>query len=313
MKKFIHFVIFSMLLLVSMPGLAKTIDQMIVFGDSLSDNGNFYSFSMHIVPKNPPYFAGHFSNGITWIEHVADHLHLNRENPEQFLDLAYGGATARADNNDIAWQIKTYLKKYPQDERAADHLFVLWVGGNDYLPGKGSSDVLTTETIAAIQKHLETLIQHGAKHILTLNLPNLGQTPLAKLAGPHYAEKITRMIQLHNAKLVMMLSKLRLQNPEVEFIFFDVTSSFKDALDHPQKFGIKQTQEPCFKGDTFMYSALNDPVYDRLKERFYQADRVVYCAKADEYFFWDHVHPTRVVHEMIAEKVLAKLKKIGYV
>lgn len=287
------------------------IDKVIAFGDSLSDNGNFYSYSLHFVPKNPPYYEGRFSNGPTWVEQLTEGLTLDPNSKDGLIDCAYGGATARPDKNDIAWQVNNYFKHYANDMNIDKHLFVVWIGGNDYLPGTGSTDQLTTEAVASIQKHINILIQHGAKNILTFNLPDLGRTPLAELAGPQYAAKVSHMIQLHNAKLNFMLAKMRLQHPDVRIIFFDVTSVFNDALSHPQKYGIKYTHDACFNGDTFMFSALKDPKYDAVKERLKYGNLIVFCRNADDFFFFDHVHPTRVVHEMIAERVLKKLKQNG--
>ncbi len=34
----------------------------VVFGDSLSDNGNLYEIMKHQLPQSPPYFEGRFSN-----------------------------------------------------------------------------------------------------------------------------------------------------------------------------------------------------------------------------------------------------------
>jgi phospholipase/lecithinase/hemolysin len=45
-------------------------DKIVFFGDSLSDNGNFYNFVLGYMPKSPPYFNGRFANGPTWAEHV---------------------------------------------------------------------------------------------------------------------------------------------------------------------------------------------------------------------------------------------------
>src|SRR5687768_12602152 len=76
---------------------ADTIDKIVVFGDSLSDNGNFYTLSsrLHradsnvpIVPASPPYASGRFSNGEVWVEDLAKSLHVPLE------DYAYGGAWA---------------------------------------------------------------------------------------------------------------------------------------------------------------------------------------------------------------------------
>src|SRR3990167_8742674 len=46
---------------------------MIFFGDSLTDNGNFYKKTLKFIPKSPPYQEGRFSNGPTRAELVAEH------------------------------------------------------------------------------------------------------------------------------------------------------------------------------------------------------------------------------------------------
>jgi len=63
----------------------QDIDQIYVFGDSLSDTGN--AFSRTGSPP-PPYFNGRFSNGPVWVEYLADRLGLPR-NPS--TNFAFGG------------------------------------------------------------------------------------------------------------------------------------------------------------------------------------------------------------------------------
>ena len=45
-------------------GLPRAFEQIVVFGDSLSDNGNQYKNTGQ--PPSPPYYNGRFSNGPTW-------------------------------------------------------------------------------------------------------------------------------------------------------------------------------------------------------------------------------------------------------
>ena len=44
------------------------ISGIVVFGDSLSDNGNFFALTGQPAK---PYFKGRVSNGIVWVEHLA--------------------------------------------------------------------------------------------------------------------------------------------------------------------------------------------------------------------------------------------------
>jgi len=45
---------------------AQSYNRLVVFGDSLSDNGNLYAVSGQ--PVSPPYFQGRFSNGPVFTE-----------------------------------------------------------------------------------------------------------------------------------------------------------------------------------------------------------------------------------------------------
>ena len=49
---------------------AQTYSRLVVFGDSLSDNGNLYLISGGTQPPSPPYYQGRFSSGQVWTERL---------------------------------------------------------------------------------------------------------------------------------------------------------------------------------------------------------------------------------------------------
>jgi hypothetical protein len=61
------------------------ISRLVMFGDSLSDNGNLFRFTGEPAP---PYWEGRFSNGPTYAEQLANELGAKLD------DLAFGGADA---------------------------------------------------------------------------------------------------------------------------------------------------------------------------------------------------------------------------
>ena len=80
---------------------AAPFSSLYVFGDSLSEMGNVFAATHHLIPSDPPYFRGRFSKGPVWVEHLAEQLGLpliaNGGDPTviQGNNFAAGGADRR--------------------------------------------------------------------------------------------------------------------------------------------------------------------------------------------------------------------------
>ncbi len=62
------------------------LNQIYIFGESLSDSGNIFTVStaasqllptISIAPPSPPYFQGRFADGPIWVDEIAQYLNLN--------------------------------------------------------------------------------------------------------------------------------------------------------------------------------------------------------------------------------------------
>jgi phospholipase/lecithinase/hemolysin len=69
-------------------GFAASFDEIVIFGDSLSDNGNLVFIENQPEPDPELYYQGRFYNGPVWVEYLADPQHLNAP----LTDRAIGGA-----------------------------------------------------------------------------------------------------------------------------------------------------------------------------------------------------------------------------
>ncbi len=101
-------VLLTALFALSSVALAGSFDGVVVYGDSLSDNGNLYG-AIGFPP--PPYYMGRFSNGPVAAEYLAQGLNV------PLTDWAWGGATTGIGN--IA------------DGGDQTHLGLLGTAGND--------------------------------------------------------------------------------------------------------------------------------------------------------------------------------------
>lgn len=197
------------------------IDRLVVFGDSLSDQGNLKSRLM-IFPLTP-YFAGRFSNGEIWVDYLARMTGVSIQNwavggsvSHLFFDLEQntkpliekiknrGRVTA---SGSVKKQIEQYKKTLNGKKiiNKDSTLFSLWIGGNDYvslIEGEDAdifldypddlrvgSQVVIRRVVSNIVNNINQLYKLGARNFVTATLPDLGTIPLIA-DNVHYHKKL---------------------------------------------------------------------------------------------------------------------------
>ena len=324
-------------------------DKLVVFGDSLSDSGNLYKYTnslhhvIHKVPVIPsaPYYEGMFSNGPVWDEDLAGLMGLDIHNKKQFRNIAFGGSWIEPYKDskqlfpyDLSEEVGIYLNTSFLDLHKADHLYLVWDGGNDYLNGRDDVDASTTNAVNTLKDQIARLIRHGAEYVLVPNLPDLGITPRAKQLGPSYVTNLTDLSRSHNEKLAVAIKQLQQEFPNAHIISFDVWSHFKNITNDPQKYGLKNATTPCFAGgytnavnpvDPQLAADLNLAKIDLNNNASLQVAannsallaimgnnlNTLVCQDPNDYLYWDEVHPTAAAHKIIAQKIFDALKEDG--
>lgn len=330
---------------------AENMQEIIFFGDSLSDNGNLLQL-LKTLPKSPPYFKGRFTNGLSWSEYIE-----KRYYDDLYIDsqiYAYGGATAimHSPLNDqyvTPITLSGELYQYYLNTMSADKthvLYSIWIGANDYLyDNKTDVDTLTSQVVNGIESAVNQLAQYGGQNFLLVNLPDLGRTPYARKAG--HTERLHNLSMAHNQKLDALVKRMRAQNPNQKLAFLDIFTPFNGLLDNPAKYNaqyglkIKDTTEGCWQGTLSLkilgidpFEAINNDLHKATANKsvnfnidamaqfvskspmLLQAYAIgkaeedgtmVPCKNASEHVFWDDVHPTAPIHEIVAKLALASL------
>jgi len=298
--------------------------KMVIFGDSLSDNGNLYKLDLHFLPKSPPYYNGRFSNGDVWSDTLTqryfDRYHVTSTN------YAYGGATSTGHNPwtdpsvpiTLTSELNEYLLQTVFQDKS-DTLFIIWIGANDYFFNKTEeADPLTSRVIDEISKTIDTLVQNHAQFFLLPNLPDLSQTPLAR-DHSDLSEKLHTFTLLHNKKLAAAIAEAKEKYPTVTFITVDIGSLFDDLLINPEKYNqryhinIQDVIHPCWSGGytvraenmkedhTIPAAILNSPdLYVAMNVSKQAAARETACTDPENRLFWDEMHPTAPAHQILA-------------
>jgi phospholipase/lecithinase/hemolysin len=272
LKKIILSAGFIAMLSLAMPSIARatSYSAVVVYGDSLSDDGNLYSYDGGVYPPSPPYVGGRFSNGPVAVEQLATGLGL------PLYDFAVGGATTGLGNyvdGGTTAMLGTSGLPGMQLELAASApllaspitssaLFVVWGGANDFLTS-GSPITAATDVDGIIA----ALLGDGAKNILVPGLPNLGLTP--DFLGTPEAAVATLYTMQFNAALQADINGLK----GVSYV--DTFSLLNQIEANPSMYGITDTTDACFNG-------------------------VTVCPNPSHYLFWDGFHPTTTVDSIVA-------------
>ena len=295
----------------SVQASATPLNKIVVFGDSLSDNGNLYEYMKRELPLSPPYFEGRFSNGPVWIE-LLTKMYYPKTSRAHLFDYAFGGAgvSEEVDEDDdgdevlftLRREIDSYLLSH-QDKADESSLYVIWMGSNNYLGVPDDVDGTVNLVILGIKHDLQRLIQKGAKHIMVVNVPNLGNTPAAKDFDA--VALLTDLSLTHNALLKKTVDEMKSEDPSVQWFYFDVKEVFDDLLNDPGRYGLTNTSDTCYE------EMVNNPSEKSILKMVSSVKARTSVDACTGYLFFDPVHPAEPAHVIMAERTKQMLDDAG--
>lgn len=203
-------------------------------------------------------------------------------------NFAYGGAQTSGTGGlnglvirDIDEQVDQFLATRTVDP---DALFVVYAGANDLVNGQTNVSI----PINNLADDIGRLVMAGIRNLLVPNLPLLGNTPRFKGNTVTLETYNARSAQF-NAALDAMLDTLQTSHPSLMLFRLDVEALFDDALTNPANFGLTNVTDAAAPG-----LEIGDSTYDVAQ----------IAPNADEYLFWDSLHPTATVHTHLAQRAL---------
>jgi thermolabile hemolysin len=263
-------VLFPVILLTSSIAAAFDLSQvhnLVVFGDSLSDNGNTYAAVG--LPK-PPYYKGRWTNGYNWVDYftrIAGLPPATAYLKNGGTNFAVGGSTSEL----LGAQIVAYLATVGGNANPKD-LFVIWIGSNDFLDG-----IQPDITTGAISAEITALSLAGAQQFLVINVPDISLTPDIIAMGTAQVQAAKQFVATVDSQLQTVVPYLAsLYGVKIDLI--DVNPLFTELVSDPSSFGFKNSTGEAYNPNTG--KEVKDP---------------------NKYVFWDGFHPTTLVHKIAAE------------
>jgi phospholipase/lecithinase/hemolysin len=287
-------------------------DQVVVFGDSLSDPGNVfvvtgqYSVRPFAPIPSAPYAIGgmHFTNGATWAERLSRALDSRTGTgpalrvPQVYTNYAFGGARARAAAASASPSLGAQVTMYIGNTggvASPEALHVVWFGANDVRdalealaadPSGGTSFGIVQTAILAIRDNVVALWSAGARTFLVPNVPNLALTPAVAAQPAQVRGAALQLSAAYNAGLAQLLGQLQAQLPGVRIVPLDIFGLLNGIVAAPSAYGIVDATTPCLQFGVVVGAV---------------------CAQPQTYLFWDAIHPTAAVHKILAERALTVL------
>src|SRR6266480_4901219 len=292
---------------------APAFTQVIVFGDSLSDDGNIAHRARDLVGFSYPSSNFNYSNYRftddtntspaanlyvgTWHEQLEKTflgLAVAKNSLDGGTDYAFGGATTKDGTQDrtiinnpfpfgggdftitidnMGKQINDYLASPATDPNA---LYILWGGGNDLFDDFSAQSV--TDTATRVGMLIIRLANAGARNFLVPNVPPLGAVPNSfgdpnRVAGLDQASASYRT-QLSSA-VGSVVRGFAGNGITIHVYNLDVWLGVIRVLGQPAKYNIINTIDSAQGA-----SGVNP----------------------DQYLFWDDLHPTTGGHHELANE-----------
>ena len=270
------------------------VGDLLVFGDSLSDMGNAKASFLN-TPDVPPYWQGRFSNGEVWLGGLYGAYGVSSSIGSGFSSTgdnrAFGGAQTGSGYAylvipNVGTQITNYLGNV-QSTIPSNAVISLWAGGNDFLYGSANPDTI----VSNMEAHLRQLAGAGGTTFIVPNLPPLEDTPEIRSKSASQQATVRNDVMDYNAKLATLISDLRAELG-ITVYTIDAWTIFGDITSHPEALGLTNVQNAACTGGSTL---LPLPICN-------SGSSIV--SNVDEYVFFDKAHPTRVMHEYIANFAL---------
>ena len=289
----------------------QNFSDVVVFGDSLSDSGNFAS------PQPLPPGSSFTTNpDPVWSEIVAQTFGASGEPSDAGgPNYAFAGACvnpATPCNADRSPPVTKQIAKYflKSDGRADPNaLYAIWGGVNDVVdPAANHDPQASMHTLAAAGVNvaqIRRLQEAGARHILVFNLPDSSKSPYVTNLTASFPEPLRETV-------LAMLSGLGtayndrlyagIREHENGIIPINVFAFFNEIVENHETYGFTDaTGTACGEPDaTRAVSLACGPEGSGYP--------VTYESGANrQYLFADRSHPSGATHEMIASLVTSTL------
>jgi len=179
-------------------------------------------------------------------------------------------------------------------KQKAETLVIEWSGPNDLVTvnEKPTLDGVD-KAVAARIENARKLIGKGYRHIILMNLPNLGLTPRFQNKNQHDRNEAQECSEYFNAQLKIACDELTKDYPHCLVQAFDINAMFETIYHNPERY--------LFDQDKLTVPYMTSQDFDDPSDGI---------SKATGYMFYDDIHPSADMHALLASHFYDQLNSI---
>ncbi|CAK9324760.1 unnamed protein product [Citrullus colocynthis] len=209
-------------------------------------------------------------------------------------------------------EVETWLKrklgKAESGLELSKAVYLFGIGTNDYMSlfltnspflKSHSKSQYVELVIGNLTTSIKRVYDSGGRKFGFMNLPPMGCSPGLRVArgdeDGRCLEELEEYANVHNLRLMKLLGDLEKQLKGFKYSLYDFSSSLRQRMENPLKYGLKEGKEACCGTGRFR------GVFSCGGRRGVKEFEV--CRNPNEHVFWDSYHLTENLHKQLAHEM----------
>lgn len=282
---------------------AAPFEKIVVFGDSIADNGRSKKYSGFIterIPSEPkyPYFAGRYTGGPNLVDNLANLFNKPIFNWANAIDNNL--VKQNVLDSPLSDAVNKYIKEsiiWGGEKEKNKTLYFIQIGGNFFTATQDPPEDIFNNLAKDLKSSINKLADAGAYYIAIPYIYDptrilMSMKQIDPLTYEKYSKELMSIFEdTITSTQLDYGSKIKIMGINYQDLYEHIASA-------PSTYGFQNINSPCYVAATLPESSNitfdDDPITDA------NVSKNLLCPKQSQYFYFDNIHPGFTADQMLA-------------